>query len=213
MLLIVGTYLHPVPADPNDAVMAFALYATDRPWIASHLLQLAGLALMLTALLVITERQQVLASTSCYRLGAVGAISCFGVALVLQAVDGIALKRALNAWSAASAEKKELAFYAAFAIRQIEIGLASILNVLLGVTAVVYGLAMIGDDTFPNWVAGLGLLGGTVTAAAGVIMAYTGFSSTEMLIGMPASYALVLWTLIIGVLMWQAPGRVTARNV
>jgi hypothetical protein len=36
ILLIVGTYLHPLGADPNDAVEAFTEYAVDHVWIASH---------------------------------------------------------------------------------------------------------------------------------------------------------------------------------
>ena len=33
-------------ADPNDAVAAFTEYAADQLWGASHLMQLAGLTLM-----------------------------------------------------------------------------------------------------------------------------------------------------------------------
>jgi hypothetical protein len=203
-LLTVGTYFHPVPADANDAVLAFTEYAADRLWIASHLLQLAGVALTLTALILIAILHRPVTGGVYYRVGVAGAIACLAVAAALQAVDGIALKRAVNAWSAAPVTKKDELFYAAFAIRQIEVGLASTLSILLGVTATLYGLAMLGDDGFPYWVAGLALLGGTSTAVAGVLMAYTGFSGVEMFIGMPANSALLLWMLIIGVLMWRA---------
>ncbi len=37
VLLAVGTYLHPVKSDPNDATRAFAEYAADHLWVASHL--------------------------------------------------------------------------------------------------------------------------------------------------------------------------------
>jgi hypothetical protein len=63
---------------------------------------------------------------------------------------------------------------------------------------------MLADDTFPSWLAGLALLGGSATAISGVVMAYTGFSGLEMLIAMPANYLLVLWILILGILMWRA---------
>jgi hypothetical protein len=37
MLLLTGTWLHPMPPDPNNAVQAFAAYADDRLCVASHL--------------------------------------------------------------------------------------------------------------------------------------------------------------------------------
>ena len=43
-LLFIGTHLHPMGADPNDPISAFTEYARDRLWIASHLVQLAGVA-------------------------------------------------------------------------------------------------------------------------------------------------------------------------
>jgi hypothetical protein len=51
-MLFIGTYLHPQQADPNDAVAAFAEYAADQLWVASHLLQLAGFVLIGAAFLL-----------------------------------------------------------------------------------------------------------------------------------------------------------------
>src|SRR5262245_26217814 len=48
-LLLIGTWLHPMPDDPNQAVEAFTAYAADRLWVASHLTQLVGIALMVAA--------------------------------------------------------------------------------------------------------------------------------------------------------------------
>ena len=46
LLLFVSTLLHPLGADPDDAVAAFTEYAADRLWVASHLGQFLGVALM-----------------------------------------------------------------------------------------------------------------------------------------------------------------------
>ena len=204
LLLVVGSYLHPVPEDPNDAVVAFAQYAADRLWVTSHLLLLAGIILVLTTLIVLATEQAAAYAGVYYRVGSAGAIACLAAAMMLQAVDGIALKRALNAWSAAPAAKKDATFYAAFAIRQIEVGLASTMSILLGVTATLYGLAMLYDKTFPVWVAVLAEVAGIATAIAGIVMAYSGFSDLEMLISMPASSLLMLWVLTVGIVIWRA---------
>ncbi len=53
VLLFTGTLLHPMDADPNDPVAAFSEYAADELWVASHLTQLAGVALIVAALVVL----------------------------------------------------------------------------------------------------------------------------------------------------------------
>lgn len=92
VLLLLGTPMHPSHADPNDAAAAFAEYAADQHWIASHLAQLLGLGLLMVVLMI-------LARFFCSDLGIVltevgktGAIISIAVGAVLQAVDGIAIK-------------------------------------------------------------------------------------------------------------------------
>ena len=53
LLLFAGTYLHPMDADPNVPLAAFAEYAADRHWVASHLMQLFGATLMVGALVLL----------------------------------------------------------------------------------------------------------------------------------------------------------------
>lgn len=204
LLLILGTYLHPVPQDQNNAAIAFPIYAADRLWITSHLLQLAGIILVLTTLILIAiAPHRAEQATVYYRLGAAGAIACLAAAITLQAVDGIALKRAVTVWYTAPVAKKDAIFYAASAIRQIEVGLASTLSILFGATVTLYGLAMLYDEAFPNWVAALAGLGGIATAIGGIFTAYLGFSDLEMFISMPANSLLIIWILAIGVLNWR----------
>jgi hypothetical protein len=50
-------------------------------------------------------------------------------------------------------------FYAAFAVRQIEIGLASIMSLLLGLTVAIYGIALLIDRSFPKWLGHLDIVG------------------------------------------------------
>jgi hypothetical protein len=53
---------------------------------------------------------------------------------------------------------------------------------------------------------GLAIVGGVPTTAAGVVMAYTGFSGLAMAINMPASFVLLVWMLSLGVFMWRRGG-------
>src|SRR5436309_13767486 len=56
VLLFVGSYLHPMGADSKQTVAAFTEYAADNLWVASHLTQLAGVALMVAALLLLAQQ-------------------------------------------------------------------------------------------------------------------------------------------------------------
>ncbi len=90
LLLFGGTIVHPSGADPNDAIAAFSEYAADQLWIASHLTQLLGVALIVCALI---QLSRLLASGSARGLAwisAAGAIASLAVAAATQAVDGIA---------------------------------------------------------------------------------------------------------------------------
>ncbi len=207
-MLFIGTYLHPMGADPNDPAAAFAEYAGDRLWVASHLVQLAGVAAMVAALLFLTGQIEARRRSSVSRIGAAGAIVSLALAAVLQAVDGVALKSMVDAWAAAPASQKEGLFQTAFAVRQIEIGLASMLSLSLGLTMTLYGIALLGDETYPKWFAGLAIAGGVPTMVAGVVMAYTGFSGLAMAINMPANLLLLLWMVALAGFMWRGGGAV-----
>jgi hypothetical protein len=203
VLLLAGTWLHPMPADPNNAAEAFVAYAGDRLWVASHLVQLVGIVLALAALLVLGRQLETNGGGMWVRLASAGAIASLALAAALQAVDGIALRAMVENWAAAVAVQKDSAFQSAFAVRQVEIGLASVLSLALGMAAALYGVALLDGRKYPRWAGGLAIAGGVPTALSGVVMAFSGFSDLEMAINMPASALLLLWMLTLGVLMWR----------
>ncbi len=156
-LLFIGTFFHPMGVDPSDPVAAFAEYAEDRLWVASHLVQLAGVAAMLAALLLLSGQLEARGCSSVARIATAGAVVSLALAAALQAVDGIALKSMVDAWAAAPVSEKEGMFHATFAVRQIEIGLASMLSLSLGLTMILYGIALLQDKMYPKWFAGVAI--------------------------------------------------------
>jgi hypothetical protein len=203
LLLLVGTILHPSGADPNDAVAAFSEYAADQLWILSHLTQLLGITLIVCALIQLSGLLASGTASSLAWIGAAGAIASLAAAAALQAVDGIALKNVVDAWAAAAEPDKTTLFYTAYGVRQIEVGLASITSLLLGVTMCVYGVAIISDHGFPKWLGWLPIIGGIPTAIAGLVIAYTGFSGLAMSINMPANSLLLIWMIALGIVFWR----------
>jgi Domain of unknown function (DUF4386) len=203
VLLLLGTYLHPMKADPNDTLAAFTEYAADELWVTSHLTQLAGVSSIVVALLLLGQQLESVSRPGLPRVAAGGAIVSLAVTSVLQAVDGIALKSMVDAWMSAPAAQKEIAFHAAFAVRQVEIGLATMASTLFGCTITVYGIALVVDRSLPKWMANCAIFGGLLLILGGVVTAYTGFSRTAMAINMSASMVLLIWMVVLGVLMWR----------
>ncbi|MGH6952822.1 MAG: hypothetical protein ACREGL_01465 [Alphaproteobacteria bacterium] len=160
----------------------------------------------MAALLYLARQLESGSGTGSARLAAGGAIASLAVAAALQAADGIALKAMVDAWAAAPAEQKEAVFHAAFVVRQIEIGLASVLSLLLGLTVTVYGVALLVDHTYPKWLGGVAVGGGVPTTVAGVVTAHRGFSDLAMGIGMSSGSLLILWMVALGLFMWRRGG-------
>jgi hypothetical protein len=97
LFLLIGTFFHPMEADPNIPLASFTEYAADRNWVASHLMQLTGMALMVAALVLLSQRMATGQAKVVAILGEIGAVVGLAVAAALQAVDGIALKAMVNA--------------------------------------------------------------------------------------------------------------------
>ena len=203
VVLFAGTVLHPLQADPGDPVAAFTEYATDTLWIGSHLAQFFGMALMFFGLVAMKDSLSADRFQWLAELGVLVGVVALAATAVLQAVDGIALKAMVDGWANAPPEHKQTAFHAALAVRQIEVGLASLTALLFGVTASLYAIAVALGTTYPTWLGWFGLAGGLGTMAGGIVTAFAGFSTTAMNIAMPFNLALLVWVLIIGVNLWR----------
>jgi hypothetical protein len=203
--LFVATLFHPMSADPNDPMAAFAEYAADRFWVASHLGQFLGVALLCVSLVALSEAMEAGLPATWARVGVIGTAASLAVAAALQAADGVALKVMVDRWIRAGGEDRVPAFEGAFAVRQIEVGMASLLSVLFGLTVIAFGVSMSFSRRFPKWLGCLALLGGLGTLAAGVVQAYTGFSELAMMVGMPANTTLLVWAMVAGVHLWRLP--------
>lgn len=206
--LFVGSWLHPMNADPNVPLAAFEEYAADHHWIATHLIQLLGVVLMTAALVLVSKKLAGGRADALASLGMAGAIAGMAVAAALQAVDGIALKAMVNAWMAATTLNKSTIFPAVLAVRQVEIGLAAMTSLLLGATVALYGAGLLVDARFPRWIGWLGLASGVPGAIAGIVIAYTGFSELAMSVNMPASMLMLVWMIALGVSLQRNKSKI-----
>ena len=201
LALLVGTMLHPSGADPNDAAAAFAEYAASNLWIASHLTQFMGLALLGVALIALARTVDPGPSAGWAWVGVWGAAISVATGAALQAVDGVALKVMVDRWAAATGTDQVTIFETAFAVRQIEVGLASLMSLVFGLTVAVFGVALALSARWANWLGWTAVLGGLGVSTAGIAQAYTGFSPLAMNISMPANIIILAWAIAVGVSM------------
>jgi hypothetical protein len=198
------TLLHPGGVG-NDHPAIFRHYATSQTWIAIHLVQLAALVIGLVGITGlaafmcrIQEQGRLLA------LVAVGlAVASIPIAVALQIVDGIALKRAVDIWVAEGGTVGSPNFAAARTIRWLEEGFNAGFGLTLGLAVALVGTAMSRGRVYPRV---LGWVGGAIGIAVlieSVIIAETGFSPAAQTWVLARNPALWIWTTIAGVLMWR----------
>lgn len=202
VFLVAGTLLHPMGADPADAEAAFSEYAADRTWLWSHLIQMAGMAAISLGLVAFERPLRATPGRHYARGAAVMAVVGLSVAAVLQAVDGIALKLTVDRWAAADVAARPIAFEAAVAVRAVEIGLAAMLSLAMGVTAILYGAALV-TGTRAAWLGWLAMAGGAGLALAGSLLGFQGFSPTAMTANMAASVLLLVWLAAAAAWLWR----------
>ena len=206
VILVVSTALHPLEAHPGDAPTAFAEYALDGKWVGTHLGQLVGVVLIAAGFIALSWKLRTGRAGAWALLAGLAAVVSVSLAAALQAVDGVALKFMVDRWDSTSVESRAVVFEAAYGVRQIEVGFASLLGAFFGLTVVLYGVALVRSPVGVAWVGIFGIITGTATLVASVVQAYAGFSDIAMRASMPSSILLLLWSLCIGVLLLRKTG-------
>jgi Domain of unknown function (DUF4386) len=212
VIILASTLIHPSREDPANHPLVFAEYAEDNLWIAAHLGQFAGVMLVLAGGFVALHRlllrsESGVASALAW-FGLVAAIITASTFTILQAVDGVALKIAVDTWyvipsTADSEEEKAIAFRVAEGIRWIEIGINSYFRIFQGTVAVLFGVAIAMSKLLSKWIGGLGIFAGAATITAGVGVAYEGFSTSQALLSVVSTVIYLAWLVILGIFMWR----------
>jgi hypothetical protein len=201
--LTAGTMLHPMHEDANDAAAAFKEYADDKSWHNSHLLQLLGVTLLVVLLIRLARAMKNGPADGLAFICTTGSAAGLAIACALQAVDGFALKATIDLWAAAPADQQLSLFHSALAVRQIEIGLASMFSLVLGAVLILFGVAQYIEGRFPKFLGIVLAAYGAASMAAGYVMAISGFSDLAMNINMPASVLLLVWVLATAFYCWR----------
>lgn len=210
VLIVVGFVLHVVaglfhadgPANVHRVV--FAQYAASAIWTAVHLAQFAGMAVFIAGLLVLSFALDLTGGTGrvVAQLGIVSAAVALGLYGVLQAVDGVALKQAVDTWVAAPETEKATRFATAETVRWIEWGVRSYQAFMHGLTLVLLGCAVALTARLPKALGYLMGLSGLAYIVQGWVVGTEGFPETNTF-AILASYVLILvWSIWLVAVTW-----------
>ena len=208
MLFVVATAVfHPNREAPMDNPAIFMEYAESDSWVAIHFAQWFAALLLIGGFVAlyysITTKPE--ANAAVARFGLAAALLTGAALTMLQAVDGVALKWAVDTWARVPADQVAAAFSAAQALRWTEYSLQSYSNILLGLTFILYGLAIALGTVYPRWLGWIAVGSGVAWIVHGVMVPYIGLFDS-----IPRGVALVLmalWAFIIAVLMWRNSSR------
>jgi hypothetical protein len=207
VVLIAATILHPSREDVMDNPAVFREYAQSDNWVAVHFAQWGAALLFIAGLVALYSAitTKATAAAGAARLGLIAAVLTGAAITMLQAVDGVALKWAVDAWVSAPADQVVAAFAAAEAVRWTEYGLQSYSNILLGLTLMLFGVALVIGTAYPRWPGWIAAGSGVAWIIHGLIVPYTGFFDS-----IPRLIALGLagvWAFIMAFLMWRTSDR------
>jgi hypothetical protein len=218
VIFLVSTILHPGREDPTDHPLVFAEYAEDELWVASHIGQFAGGMLAFAggfiALFRLLARSESAIASALGWMGLAVTIAAGSALAVLQAVDGIALKIAVDTWYAiptspstsadGSEGEKAIAFRVAEGIRWTEIAANSFFRILQGSVGIIFGVAIaVSAKTLSRWIGALGVFAGVATIILGVRVAYVGFATVGSIEDTVSTWTYLAWVVILGIFMWR----------
>ena len=184
LLYIVITQMH-AGGEANNHPAIFAAYARSGIWTAVHVGQFAATAILLAGLFALSSALDGQVGTPprwAARFGAASAAVALALYGVVMAVDGVALKQAVNAWASAPDAEKAARFASAEAIRWIEWGARSYQDFALGLALLLLAAAVGRTAGLPRPIAYLMGLSGLTYLAQGWVAGTDGFTRTHDLL-------------------------------
>ena len=207
LLFIAAGAFHPGAVPPNQHPDVFAEYANSVYWGAVHMGQFVGMAVLLAGVvsLVIALTGKPALPGGVGGFAAISAIVTIALTGVLQAVDGVTLKAASDAWSSAPAAEQSARLAAVEAVRWLEWGVRSYQRVALGVTFILVAVQILVTVRIPKPIGYLVLLSGLAYIWQGVVVGAEGFSSNGTVPGLLGIVFDLAWMIALVVIAWQKP--------
>ena len=196
LVTAIAGFLHPEGADPNDHRTIFAIYAASQSWTAVHLGQFIGMVIITFGLVALFFALDVRSGVALWLnrfalLSAAAAMALYGV---LQAVDGVGLKQAVNAWASANNGDKAVRFATAETVRWLEWAVRSYQSFVFGLALIFFGAVIAVTGRVSRPIGYLMALSGLCYLAQGWIIGSSGFSSANQIPTLLGIGLILVWT-------------------
>jgi len=187
--------------NPNNHPAVFVQYAQSAPWTTVHLVQFIATAATIVGLLVLFYALNLPDGMPrlVARMGIVSAGAAIALTAMLYAVDGVVLKRAVDAWVSASNAEKPMRFASAETVRWLEEATGSYEYFLIGLTLILLAALIIWTARVPRPIGYLLGLTGVTYFVAGWIHGVAGFvpqAAIPFLLGVVSLLISSVWLLI-----------------
>ena len=211
MLVVIGEVLfavvtalfHPGGVANNHPV-AFAGYASSASYTAVHFVQFVFMAVLLLGLFVLPFALDVRSGALGWvgRFAAVSVLVALALYGVVQAVDGVALKHAVDAWANAPEAEKATRFASAETVRWLEWGANQYQIFMFALALILLATVIVGTARVPRAIGYLMGLAAIPMLVQSLVIGTTGFSvpllaGTLSAVALPLMLAWSIWLLIV----------------
>ena len=207
----IAGFLHAEGPEANDHQTVFAVYAASQSWTAVHLGQFIGMVIITFGLVALFFALDVRRGVGVWLnrfalLSAGAAVALYGV---LQAVDGVGLKQAVNAWASPGEGDKAVRFAAAETVRWLEWAVRSYHSFVFGLALILFGAVIAVTGRVSRPIGYLMALSGLSYLAQGWIIGSSGFSSGNQIPTLLGIGLILVWTvwLLIAALRMKTAAR------
>src|ERR687895_1289929 len=204
VLFVLVTLFHPGREDPNNHPAVFAEYASSANWTTVHFVQFVFMAVLLLGLLALFFALNVRSGALGWvgRFAAVSVVVALALYGVLQAVDGVALKHAVDAWASAPEAEKATRFASAETMRWLEWGTSSYQTFMFALALILLAIVIVGTARVPRPIGYLMGLAAIPYLVQSWVLGTEGFAVSWVagalsVVGLPLMLAWSIWLLIV----------------
>jgi hypothetical protein len=203
LFALVTALFHPGGVANNHPV-AFAGSASSASYTAVHFVQFVFMAVLLLGLFVLSFALDVRSGALGWvgRFAAVSVLVALALYGVVQAVDGVALKHAVDAWANAPEAEEATRFASAETVRWLEWGANQYQLFMFAVALILLATVIVGTARVPRPIGYLMGLAAIPMLVQSLVIGTTGFSvpllaGTLSAVALPLMLAWSIWLLIV----------------
>jgi hypothetical protein len=209
-----ATAFHPSGIDPNNHPLVFVQYAHSAGWTADHLVWFVSTTLTIAGLLVLIDALNLNSGMAriLNRIGMVLGSAAIAMTALRDAVDGVVLKRAVDAWVSAPTGEQAARYASAEVARWMEEASASYQYFLFGLTLLVLAALIVWSGRVPRPIGFLFAISGLASFVVGWILGEAGFAPEGANPSYVTEFVPVICAVYLLVVAWRIPQRGAERS-